>query len=44
MYSIYMMKYKDYPDFTPNITPKQMFKIGIMGGFYFRIIKSLKTN
>jgi len=38
------MKYKDYPDFTPNITPKQMFKIGIMGGFYFRTIKSPKTN
>jgi len=38
------MKYSDYPEFTPNITPKQMFKLGIMGGFYFRSIKSPKTN
>ena len=34
----------DYPDFKPNLTPKQMFEIGIMGGSYFRIIKSPKTN
>jgi hypothetical protein len=38
------MKYTDYPDFTPNITPGQMFKLGIMGGSYFRSIKSPKTN
>lgn len=36
--------FKDYPDFKPNITPKQMFMIGIMGGNYFRIIKSPKTK
>lgn len=32
--------FEDYPDFTPNINPKQMFKYGIMGGSYFRVIKS----
>lgn len=35
-----MVKFKDYPDFQPNLTPKQMFEIGIMGGFYFRTIIS----
>jgi hypothetical protein len=34
----------DYPDFQPNITPPQMFNIGIMGGYYFRPIKSPKTQ
>ena len=34
----------DYPDFQPNITPPQMFNIGIMGGYYFRPIKSSKTQ
>ena len=38
------MYFKDHPEFTPNITPKQMFKMGIMGGFYFRQIKSPKTK
>jgi hypothetical protein len=38
------MLFKDHPEFTPNITPKQMFKMGIMGGFYFRQIKSPKTK
>ena len=36
--------YEDYPDFNPNITPIEMFKIGIMGGSYFREIKSPKTG
>lgn len=30
--------------FEPNITPKEMFELGIMGGTYFREIKSPKTN
>jgi hypothetical protein len=30
--------------FEPNITPKKMFELGIMGGSYFRQIKSPKTN
>lgn len=36
--------FADYPEFTPNMTPQQMFKIGIMGGSYFRTIKSPKTH
>ena len=38
------MYFKDYPEFTPNISPKDMFKLGIMGGSYFRVIKSPKTK
>ena len=41
----YKMKtFQDYPDFKPNISPKEMFEIGIMGGSYFRKIKSPKTG
>ena len=36
--------FRDYPDFQPNLTPRQMFKIGIMGGSYFRTIQSPRTN
>ena len=36
--------FKDYPEFKPNITPKEMFELGIMGGSYFRVIKSPKTK
>lgn len=39
-----MKKFNDYPDFRPNISPKEMFEIGIMGGSYFRVIKSPKTK
>ena len=38
------MYFKDYPEFTPNITPQKMFELGIMGGTYFRKIKSPKTK
>ena len=41
----YKMKtFQDYPDFKPNISPREMFEIGIMGGSYFRKIKSPKTK
>lgn len=36
--------FKDYPDFKPNLSPIQMFEMGIMGGSYFRPIHSPKTN
>jgi hypothetical protein len=32
--------FKDFPEFQPNISPEQMFKLGIMGGSYFRPIES----
>ena len=35
-----MVKFKDYPDFTPELTPKQMFQSGVFGGTYFRDIYS----
>lgn len=38
------IQFKDFPDFQPNLTPKEMFAIGIMGGCYFRCIKSPKTG
>lgn len=34
------IKFKDYPEFQPNLTPKQVFKLGAFGGTYFRPIKS----
>lgn len=36
--------FKDYSDFRPNLTPKQMFQYGIFGGTYFRPIHSRVTN
>ena len=39
-----IINFKDFPDFTPNLTPKQMFESGIMGGSYFRVIKSPDTG
>lgn len=35
--------FDDYPDFTPNLTPQQMFQLGSFGGTYWRPIYS-KTN
>ena len=32
--------FKDYPSFTPNLTPTQMFKLGSFGGGYWRPIYS----
>ena len=32
--------FKDYPEFTPNLTPREMFKLGSFGGTYWRPIYS----
>jgi hypothetical protein len=32
--------FKDYPEFTPNLTPQKMFELGSFGGTYWRPIKS----
>lgn len=38
--------FKDYPEFTPNLTPKEIFEMGSFGGTYWRPIYSglLKKN
>lgn len=35
-----IIHFKDYPNFKPNMTPKQMFKSGVFGGTYWRPIYS----
>ena len=32
--------FKDYPEFKPNLSPRDMFKLGSFGGTYWRPIKS----
>jgi integrase len=32
--------FKDYPEFKPNLSPREMFKLGSFGGTYWRPIKS----
>jgi hypothetical protein len=39
-----MKKFKDFPQFTPNISPKDVLKYGSFGGTYFRPIKSSITG
>lgn len=34
------LHFKDYPEFTPNLTPQKMFELGSFGGTYWRPIKS----
>ena len=38
------LKFKDYPDFKPNLTPSQIFQLGAFGGTYWRPIESKITN
>jgi hypothetical protein len=35
-----MPTFEDYPNFEPNLTPRQIFKMGSFGGTYFRPIYS----
>jgi len=36
--------FKDYPEFRPNLTPSEIFKLGSFGGTYWRPIYSSVTN
>ena len=36
--------FKDHPEFRPNLSPKQIFKMGSFGGTYWRPIKSKFYN
>ena len=36
--------FSDHPEFTPNLTPEQMFRSGIFGGTYWRPIESTITG
>jgi len=38
------LKFDDYPDFQPNLTPEQVFRLGSFGGTYWRPIKSAVTG
>lgn len=39
-----IIRFKDYPEFRPNLTPRQMFLLGSFGGTYWRPITSKVTN
>ena len=36
--------FSDYPEFVPNLTPRQIFQMGSFGGTYWRPIYSQITN
>lgn len=36
--------FKDFPEFRPNLTPKEIFKLGSFGGTYWRPIHSSVTK
>lgn len=36
--------FQDYPEFKPNLTPREIFKMGSFGGTYWRPIKSTILN
>tara|TARA_Y100001937_G_C7073516_1_gene309496 strand:+ start:40 stop:570 length:531 start_codon:yes stop_codon:yes gene_type:complete len=35
-----LINFKDHPEFTPNLSPRQIFEYGSFGGGYFRDIES----
>ena len=37
-------KFSDHPEFTPNLSPKEMFELGSFGGTYWRPIYSSITK
>ena len=39
-----LLEFNDYPEFKPNLTPRQIFKLGSFGGTYWRPIYSKITN
>lgn len=39
-----MKKFSDYPNFTPNLSPKEILQLGSFGGTYFRPIDSSITG
>lgn len=39
-----VIKFKDYPEFTPNLTPREIFERGSFGGTYWRPIYSAVTK
>ena len=38
------IRFKDYPEFRPNLTPRKIFLLGSFGGTYWRPITSKVTN
>jgi len=37
-------RFKDFPDFKPNLSPREIFKLGSFGGTYWRPINSVTGN
>jgi hypothetical protein len=38
------LRFPDFPDFRPNLTPKEVLQLGSFGGTYFRVISSSITG